>query len=135
MLKAIKQIELGGAAAARNRGVRGTILTTEMDPRVGDQRDMVSVMEREGLPHEFIVAPNTGHWYPADLAERIDQALRHITGNPFVKHEIAGAWAHLPYDLDGDGDMDVLAGGTYSHQVVWYENRSARPIPPLSDPR
>jgi acetyl esterase/lipase len=65
-------------AAARDRGVRGTILTTEMDPRVEDQREMVTVMEREGLPLEFFVAPNTGHWYPTDLAERIDQALEHI---------------------------------------------------------
>jgi predicted esterase len=64
--------------AAGDRGLRGTILTTEMDPRVGEQREMVAVMEREGFPHEFHVTPDTGHWYPEDLAERIDEAIRHI---------------------------------------------------------
>ena len=112
-------------AAARDRGVRGTVLTTEMDPRVEEQREMVTVMEREGLPHEFIVAPNTGHWYPADLSVRIDQALRHITGNPFIKHEIAGGFTRVnnvhAADVDGDGDLDVLATAFTDDGIrLWY---------------
>jgi acetyl esterase/lipase len=64
--------------AARDRGIRGTILTTEMDGRVDQQRRMEEIMREEGLPLEFFVTPNIGHWYPEDLAQRIDQAITHI---------------------------------------------------------
>jgi predicted esterase len=64
--------------AARDRGIRGTILTTEMDGRVEQQRRMDEVMTEEGLPHEFHITPNIGHWYPDDLGERIDRAIAHI---------------------------------------------------------
>jgi predicted esterase len=67
-----------GVRAARDRGIRGTILTTEMDGRVDQQRRMEEIMTQEGLPLEFYVTPNIGHWYPEDLAERIDQAIAHI---------------------------------------------------------
>lgn len=66
--------------AARDRGVRGTILTTEMDGRVDQQQRMDEIMTQEGLPHEFFITPNIGHWYPDDLAERIDRAILHIRG-------------------------------------------------------
>jgi len=41
---------------------------------------MDEIMTQEGLPHEFHVTPNIGHWYPDYLAERIDQAITHIRG-------------------------------------------------------
>ncbi len=64
--------------AARKRGTRGTILTTEMDGRLDAQKEMARVMKAAGLLQEFIVAPNVGHWYPDDLAERIDAAIAGI---------------------------------------------------------
>jgi hypothetical protein len=66
--------------AAAGRGVRGTLLTTEMDGRVDQQRRMVDIMEEAGLEHEFHITPDIGHWYPDDLAERIDRAIAHIRG-------------------------------------------------------
>ncbi|MFC1662316.1 alpha/beta fold hydrolase [Gemmatimonadota bacterium] len=63
---------------ARERGVRGTLLTTEMDGRVDQQTRMAEIMEAEALSHEFHITPNIGHWYPTDLAERIDRAIAHI---------------------------------------------------------
>lgn len=63
---------------ARDRGIRGTLLTTEMDPRLGQQRQMDEMLTQEGLPHEFSVTPNVGHWYPEDFAERIDRAINFI---------------------------------------------------------
>jgi predicted esterase len=66
--------------SASDRGVRGTLLTTEMDGRVEQQRKMAEIMEEVGLPHEFYVTPNVGHWYPDDLAARIDRAIVHLRG-------------------------------------------------------
>lgn len=67
-----------GRAGAR--GIRGTLITTEMDPRLPDQKDMAAIMEAQGLLHEFIVTPNIGHWYPENLSELIDTAILHILG-------------------------------------------------------
>lgn len=63
---------------ARDRGIRGTLLTTEMDGRLDQQRRMDAILTQEGLPHEFSVTPNIGHWYPKDLSERIDRAINQI---------------------------------------------------------
>jgi len=66
--------------AASERGVRGTLLTTEMDGRVDQQRRMADIMKEAGLPLEFHITPDIGHWYPDDLAARIDDAIAHIRG-------------------------------------------------------
>jgi len=63
---------------ARDRGIRGTLITTEMDNRLPDQKAMAEIMKTEGLDHKFIVTPNIGHWYPENLAEMIDAAIAHI---------------------------------------------------------
>jgi predicted esterase len=66
---------------ASERGVRGTLLTTEMDGRLDQQRRMADVMNEVGLPLEFHITPDIGHWYPEDLAARIDRAIAHIRGD------------------------------------------------------
>jgi len=68
------------ARYAAGRGVRGTLLTTEMDGRLDQQREMADIMKAEGLPLVVHVTPDIGHWYPDDLAELIDQAITHIRG-------------------------------------------------------
>jgi predicted esterase len=77
---------LEAVKAAADRGVKGTLLTTEMDGRVDQQRRMADIMEEGGLAHEFYITPNVGHWYPDDLAARIDRALAHIFGET-PKHD------------------------------------------------
>lgn len=67
--------------AAAERGIRGTLLTTEMDGRVDQQRKMDEIMSEVGLDHEFHITPDIGHWYPEDLGERIDKAIAHIRGS------------------------------------------------------
>ena len=61
----------------RDRGVRGTILTTEMDPNVEAQREMAELLGSSQFPHEFVVTPNVGHWIPDNLAEMLDRAIVH----------------------------------------------------------
>jgi hypothetical protein len=48
------------------------------DGRVDQQRAMSDIMEEAGLVHQFHITPDIGHWYPDDLAQRIDDAVRHI---------------------------------------------------------
>jgi predicted esterase len=66
------------AENARKRGVRGTLITTELDRRVPDQRKMADLFRETGLQYQFIITPNIGHWYPDNLPEMIDQAIAHI---------------------------------------------------------
>jgi predicted esterase len=68
------------AAVARmaDRGVRGTILTTEMDPNLSVQREMVELLEHAGVQHQFVVTPDVGHWIPEHLDAMIDQAIVHL---------------------------------------------------------
>lgn len=65
-------------AAAKERGVRGTLITTEMDQRLDQQREVIQIFRQQGLQYQFIVTPNIGHWYPSDLDSKIDRALDHI---------------------------------------------------------
>jgi predicted esterase len=65
-------------SAAQERGVRGTLLTTEMDGRLEVQKEMAGVMKAAGLLQEFIITPNVGHWYPDDLDAKIDAAIARI---------------------------------------------------------
>jgi predicted esterase len=65
-------------SAAQRRGIRGTLLTTEMDGRLGAQKEMAEVMRAAGLLQEFIITPDVGHWYPDDLGEKIDAAIKGI---------------------------------------------------------
>jgi predicted esterase len=63
---------------AKDRGLRGTLLTTEMDPRLSAQKEMAEVFKSEEFPLQFMIAPNIGHWFPEDIDVKIDQAIDHI---------------------------------------------------------
>jgi predicted esterase len=64
--------------AAKARGLRGTLLTTEADQRVERQRALMGRMEKLGLPVVFHLTPGAGHWYPKDFESLLDRALGHI---------------------------------------------------------
>lgn len=75
-----ENITAAEVAAARGRGVRGTIITTELDNRVPAQRAMADLFRDNGLQYQFVMTPNIGHWYPEDFPERLDRAIAHIRG-------------------------------------------------------
>ena len=60
------------------RGIRGTLITTQMDPRLPDQRKMADLFKESGFQYQFVLTPNIGHWYPQELNKLIDQAISHI---------------------------------------------------------
>jgi len=64
--------------AAKERNVHGSILTTEMDPRLAEQKEMVEDLKRLEFQYQFVVTPNIGHWFPEDLDVKIDHAIDHI---------------------------------------------------------
>ena len=70
---------------AVNRGVRGTLITTEMDPRLQDQKAMASIMKAQGFSLRFIISPDIGHWYPENFGRMIDAAIDHIRENDRFK--------------------------------------------------
>lgn len=76
-----KGVDMPKIRKAQKRGVRGTILSTEMDPSLPFQKELDRMMTEAGLKHKFIVAPNTGHWFPSDLKEQIDAAIEFIRAN------------------------------------------------------
>lgn len=61
--------------AAKRRGLRGTLLTTEQDGRVEAQRAFIERLKEKGLKVEFHLTPNIGHWYPKDFEALLDKAL------------------------------------------------------------
>jgi predicted esterase len=64
--------------AAKARGLRGTLLTTEADQRVDRQRTLMDRMEKLGLPIAFHLTPGIGHWYPEDFETLLDGAIGRI---------------------------------------------------------
>jgi acetyl esterase/lipase len=61
--------------SAQARGLRGTLLTTELDNRVDSQRAFVERLEKQGLKAVFRLTPNIGHWYPKDFEALLDEAI------------------------------------------------------------
>ena len=62
---------------ARDRGVRGTLITTENDQRIEQQKQLALLFKKHGLQYQFLVTPTTGLWFPENLPDLIDQAIAH----------------------------------------------------------
>jgi predicted esterase len=63
---------------AKIRGLRGTLLTTEADNRVEQQRALMERLEKSGLAVDFHLTPAIGHWYPKDFEALLDRAIGNI---------------------------------------------------------
>ncbi|MHB8054076.1 MAG: tetratricopeptide repeat protein [Candidatus Aminicenantales bacterium] len=64
--------------AAKTRGLKGTLLTTERDNRLDRQRNLFDRWKKLGLTVEFHVTPDIGHWFPPDFGRLLDQAIEQI---------------------------------------------------------
>jgi predicted esterase len=62
------------------RGLRVMMLTTELDNRIEQQKELVAKMAKTNIAVKIEIFPNIGHWYPKDLPEKIDAAINFING-------------------------------------------------------
>ena len=88
---------------------------------------------RDGKPE--VIAPNKGGQNPPlDIEESHPFELYEIQVDPlepqsWVRREIGRARIPMntePYDLDQDGDLDVLSGSRAENRVLWFENVSEK---------
>ncbi len=60
----------------RKNKLSGTLLTTELDRRIERQKAFVKALNAGKVPVKLVVTPNIGHWYPENLSQLIDAALK-----------------------------------------------------------
>ena len=63
---------------ARQRGTRGVIMDGEETCNNPELQEMESVLKEVGFPYELTINKGIGHWYPDDLAEKVDKAITFI---------------------------------------------------------
>ncbi|MDF2890001.1 MAG: hypothetical protein K0R80_368 [Clostridia bacterium] len=64
--------------SAKEKGIKGHIITGDKDQSYGQQRDMMDTFHRLGFSCQMDVIEGWGHWFPEDLSQRIDKALDDI---------------------------------------------------------
>jgi predicted esterase len=63
---------------AKNRGVRGVLITGKEDERHELHNKMVGIFKNWGLPYNYVILSDLGHSYPDDLDNLIDHAIDQI---------------------------------------------------------
>ena len=63
---------------ARQRGTRGVIMEGEETCNNPGLQEMESVFKEVGFPYKLIINKGIGHWYPDDLAKKLDKAIPFI---------------------------------------------------------
>ncbi|MCP5120700.1 MAG: hypothetical protein GY953_58650, partial [bacterium] len=51
----------------------------------------------------------------------------HFSERRIIDDSAGELWSVAPADLDGDGDIDLLAGAISTREVVWWENQGGQP--------
>ncbi len=89
----------------------------------------------DGDGRSEVITPNKGAQNPRnDTTEThaisyFDLPADPLDGDAWVEHELTQVRIPInaqPVDLDGDGDLDVMAGSRGEQRVFWFENTSRR---------
>jgi hypothetical protein len=72
-------------------------------------------------PLSASIYSNTIAWFENDGTHPPSFTERVITTEAIIANSVQ------PADVDGDGDIDVLSGSTYSNTIAWYENQGTNP--------
>ena len=98
-------------------------------------RVFLADFDADGRPE--VVAPNKGGQNPSR-----DTTVKHpvswfavpddpLDGDAWVEHELTRVIVPInsqPFDLDGDGDLDVIGGSRMEQRIFWFENVSTDEI-------
>ena len=123
--------------AAVNRGLRGALLTTELDRRVAGAARLAERWKKLGLDAEFAVTPNIGHWFPKDFGQQLDRAIERILA-PLP--ERAPGWSRMASGttnnltgLWGASPTDVFAVGPKG-TILHFDGRMWSPMTVAGEP-
>ena len=119
--------------AAVARGLRGAVLTTELDRRVAAQRAFAERLTALKLDAEFALTPDIGHWFPKDFGQQLDRAIERILA-PLpprapgwsrmasgTTNNLTGLWGPAPNDVFAVGPKGTILhfdGRTWSPMTV-----------------
>ncbi|MCM1989940.1 hypothetical protein [Oceanirhabdus seepicola] len=50
----------------------------EKDVPIQDVEEMIQEFKKQGVPYEYYINKGIGHWYPEDIEEKLEKALKFI---------------------------------------------------------
>jgi predicted esterase len=63
---------------AKNSGLCCVILTGEEDGSLEGQKEIIADLDAAHIPHQFVITPALGHWFPENLSQQLDEAIKFI---------------------------------------------------------
>lgn len=62
-------------------GIKGVFMEGEKDLPVQEVNEMIKIFEELDIPFQYYINSGIGHWYPDDLDDKLEQAIKFILNN------------------------------------------------------